>query len=425
VNDASSARPWLIAVALLALSSSVQAQVATQARIDSLIARVERSEERIRLLEQQLATEAQSAVKTRSRMAMEIHGRVLVNAFTNSRRVNSTGGAGYVLPDDPGQLDPRGIAMSIRQTSVGIAFAARDVLGADFLGDLDVDFHGGQLPSSGGRTFALARMRTARAILKWPRAELLLGQESPLLNGVSPVSLAAVGTPLFAASGNLWLWLPQARLTVETTGRVRFGAQGAIVAPGNSAPVGIFEVSQFDNAERSRRPFVQGRLRATWGEGDVRAELGLAGHLSWYKVTPDSLSSGYGTGVDLVLPIRPWLELRAEAYDGKGMRSLGGGAIGQLFGFDGRLIRSRGGWAQLNAPVTPTVSIGAGMGLDDPNDTDVSATSRLKNVARAAHVHWRPSGPLVFGFEYRNIRTHYATGSFVNHHLNLAFGFEF
>jgi len=49
-------------------------------------------------------------------------------------------------------------------------------------------------------------MRTARAILAWPNAELLLGQDAPLMAGINPVSLAAIGTPEFAAAGNLWLW---------------------------------------------------------------------------------------------------------------------------------------------------------------------------------------------------------------------------
>lgn len=434
-NDASRSVGHMIAslsgrIATVGLGAALavgpaDAQDTTRARVDSLLARLERTEERVKLLEQQLATEAQSAVRTRSRMGMEVRGRVIVNAFTNGRRVNSTGGAAFVLPDDPGQLDPRGLAMSIRQTSVGLAVSATDILGATFLGDVEVDFHGGQLPSSGGRTFPLLRMRTARAQLNWRRTELLLGQESPLMAGVSPVSLAAIGSPLFAASGNLWLWLPQARLSVETTGDLRFGIQGAVLAPGSAAPVGSFEVSEFDVAERSRRPFLQTRVRARWGGDESAGEIGLGAHSGWYSTARDSLDRGYALAVDLVWPVTSWIEVRGEAYDGKGMRSLGGGGIGQLFGFDGRIIRSRGGWAQLNVHQGQPLTFGVGMGMDDPNDTDLAATARLKNAVTSAHVHWRPAGPLLFGLEYRKMRTTYATRSFTNDHLNLAFGFEF
>jgi len=131
----------------------LQGQDPTRARIDSLAARVERAEERVKVLEQQLATEAQSAVKTHSRLALEFRGRVLVNTFANTRRTNSTGNPQFVRPDDPGDPHPRGLAMHVRQTSLGFGVVATDVWGATFAGDLDVDFNGGQFPSSGGRTF--------------------------------------------------------------------------------------------------------------------------------------------------------------------------------------------------------------------------------------------------------------------------------
>ena len=91
-----------------------------------------------------------------------------------------------------------------------------DVLGGTFSGEVDVDFFGGQQPSSGGRTFPLLRMRRARGHGAVGHAQLLFGQESPLVAERSPRSLASVGFPDFAGAGNLWLWIPQARVTIET-----------------------------------------------------------------------------------------------------------------------------------------------------------------------------------------------------------------
>lgn len=413
-------------IGLLALlAGSAAAQDSTRARIDSLAARVERAEERVKVLEQQLATEAQSAVKTRSRIALEFRGRVLVNVFGNTRRTNSTGNPLFVRPDDPGDPHPRGLAMQIRQTSLGFAVTASDVLGATFTGDVDVDFHGGQLPSSGGRTFPVLRIRTARALLNWHRAEVILGQESPLVAGVNPQSPAALGTPEFVGAGNLWLWLPQARVTFQTGGAVTFGVQGAILAPNVGSAVGTFEVSDFDAAERSARPFFQGRLRAKWGLDDMTAEIGAGGHVGWYATALDTLARGFVVALDGVVPLTSWLEIRGEAYDGKGARSLGGGAISQLFGIDASLIRSRGGWGQVNVKPTPLLVLGAGYGVDDPHDADIPASARLKNSVGSAHVQWRPAGPLLFGFEYRRTRTTYVPRTFANDHLNFSFGFEF
>ena len=93
--------------------------------------------------------------------------------------------------------------MEIRQSTLGLAVSTTHVLGANFVGDLDVDFGGGQQASVGGRVFPLLRMRTARAFLLWHNAELMLGQDSPLIVGLNPVSLAAIGTRV-AGAGNLW-----------------------------------------------------------------------------------------------------------------------------------------------------------------------------------------------------------------------------
>jgi hypothetical protein len=414
----------LVAV-FMTVAGPAAAQDSLRTKLDSLAARVERAEERVKMLEQALVTEAQSSVKTRSRLAMEFRGRVLVNAFTSSRRVNSTGNPVFVRPDDPADPFPRGAAMHIRQTMLGFAIGATDVLGAHFTGDVDVDFHGGQLPSSGGRTFPLIRMRTARAILQWPRAELLLGQESPLITPVNPVSLASISTPGFAAAGNLWLWIPQVRFTVETGGAARFGVQGAILAPGTGAAVGTFEVPNFDPAERSSRPFLQGRTRVRWGADDMAAEVGVGGHVGWFALANDSLAPGKIVAADASVPVTRWLEVRGELYQGRGARALGGGGIGQLFGNNSVVIRSRGGWGQVNVRPNPALIVGAGYGSDDPHNTDLPASARLKNTVASGHVAWRPAGPLVFGAEYRRITTYYLPGRFANDHVNLAFGFEF
>ena len=321
--------------------------------------------------------------------------------------------------------DPRGIAMHLRQTMLGFAVTAKHVAGGDFLGDIDVDFHGGQLPSTGGRNFPVVRLRTARAIVMWSRAELLMGQDAPLVAGINPVSLAALATPEFAAAGNLWLWLPQVRGTVELGGPLHAAIQGAVLAPTSATPVGSFDIPDFDAAERSKRPFFEGRARIRWGHDETAGEIGVGGHIGWFASSPDTVTTGRLAAFDAIVPFSSWLELRAEAYNGAGARGLGGGAIGQLFGLDAKLIRSRGGWAQLNARPSPAFVFGAGYGVDDPRDADMAATARLKNDAMSVHAEWRPAGPLVFGAEVRRLRTWYETRRYANDHINLAFGFEF
>ena len=126
-----------------------------------------------------------------------------------------------------------------------------------------------------------------------------------------------------------------------------------------------------------------------------------------------------------VIPLGARLELRGEAYSGRGLRGLGGGAISQNAGVSGAPPSTRAGWVQANARVAARSFIGAGCGVDDPRDEDLLISGRRLNTACAAHVLARESGPMFFGAEVRRLSTRYAVGDFTNLHVNLAAGFEF
>src|SRR5690348_1026429 len=147
-----------ILLASVALTGTLHAQT----RNDSLAIRLQRAEAAIETLQKQLAEQADQGVKSRSRVDVEIFGRVLMNGFANSRRVNNVDNPQFVRPDTVGGFPSRGVGMAIRQTRLGVAVHVPDVWGGKFDGDMDVDFSGGQQPSSGGRTFPLMRLRTAR-----------------------------------------------------------------------------------------------------------------------------------------------------------------------------------------------------------------------------------------------------------------------
>ena len=97
------------------------------------------------------------------------------------------------------------------------------------------------------------------------------------------------------------------------------------------------------------------------------------------------------------------------------------------------MLRSKGGWGQLNFMPTPELTIGGGWGIDDPNDNDFVATDfspsfgRIQNQSFEGHVHWRPF-PLVFGVEFWRLETTWGSaliGKLTNNHINVAAGFEF
>lgn len=419
------------AIGLFSAPARAQRAPATPARdsardaaADSLAARLKRAEEAIALLQQQLGEQAASGVSTRSRMQLELTGRVVVNTFRNERRVNNADDPQFVRPDTTSVVPIGSLGMAIRQTSLGAVLNARDVLGGRFVGDVDVDFFGGQQPSSGGRTFPLVRLRTARGAVRWTHGEFMVGQESPLIAGVNPVSPAAMGTPGFVTAGNLWLWLPQVRATIEAGSSVRFALQAAVLANMNGDAAGAFD-TDVDPAERSGVPATEGRVRVRWGEDDRASEIGCGGHLAYLAIAGGSSVQTYAGACDARVVLVPGLEVRGEGYIGRGLRGLGGGGVSQNLGRSGMPLDDRGGWAQLNLDVTSLLRVGGGCGADEPREADVLAGGRLRNQSCAGYAWLRPTGPMFVGAEVRQLTTRYATGSVTNNHLNLAVGFEF
>ena len=413
-----------LALAIVAAPSGVAAQQAPVApAVDSLRLRLEDAEAAIALLREQLGTESEAAVRTRSRVALEWSGTVLTHVFANTRRTNNADLPLWARADS-GTGPQGGMGMSVRQTRLALAVGVREVAGGTFTGDLDVDFYGGQMASNGGRTFPLLRVRTARAVLDWSHAQLLVGQEQPLVAGLNPISLATVGISGFSGSGNLWLWLPQLRGTVQTAGRVRLALQGAMVAPSAGEPVTPFEVA-YDAAERTGRPAWEGQGRVDWGNEDRPAFVALGVHHGTVANASDVNRMQRALTTTWRIPVGARVEFRGEAFEGQGLRGLGGGGIYQGIGVDGRAIRTTGAWGQVNVTWSPRLLVGAGLGYDDPIDADVPTGGRLANRVREAHVHLRPAGPLLLGLEWRELTTTIAAGDRRNRHLNLAMGFEF
>jgi len=418
-----------LAAALAALRPAALAaqtpQDSAQAVSDSLRDRLEAAERAIERLQRQAGELDQAKVGTRSRNRVELSGTLLLNGFWSDARVNNSDIPTFVLtPQDTSGL-PNGYgAASVRQTMLGLSMSGAHTLGADLSADLEIDFYGGQQTSAGGRTFPVPRIRTMSARLDWPHVGLLIGQEKQIISPWNPVSLATVGIPGFTNAGNLWFWVPQARLTLETGARPRIGAQAAVLSPMLGSPQGTF-LTQPDSAEKSQRPFVQGRLYTGWGDGDRETQIGVGVHRGWIATTGDSLLTSEAFTADARIALGPHVMLTGEGFTGSALAGLGGGGIGQEFGVNGIPVDSRGGWIQLVVRPTPAWELGGGWGMDDPDDADLPATGRFKNVVYTGNVTVRPGGGFFVGGEVRRITTTYQAGDISAWHANVYSGVAF
>jgi hypothetical protein len=354
-------------------------------------------------------------------LEVKVSGLIITNFFHNSAEFNNSDVPTFLVAPPPG-VPEKSLGATVRQTQLKVSANMANVLGGSLHGEVETDFFGGQQPSGGGRTHALVRVRRAFLELQWRSFALLVGQEAPPIAEVNPTGLATLGFPGFAAAGNLWLWLPQVRATaiLNPDSRIRFGVEAAALAPNSGDPQDPF-TTEPDLAERSDRPFLEGRLLVRWGQDDMAGDLSVGGHLGWLATAGDSLLESHAVAVALRFPLSALFEIRGEVFHGQALAGLGGGGIGQNQELDGSPLETTGGWAQLIIRPSREVELAAGLGIDNPQANP--SNGRNQNQVAAAHLLWQPN-PLVFGIEYRRFETTFGS-ELEGGHLNLAAGLRF
>ncbi len=253
-----------------------------------------------------------------AKRTVEFTGTVLMNGFYNSARTNNSDVPVFADTDAVGV---KGSSATLRQTRLGVFVTDPQVLGGSFSGEVDVDFYGGQQPAAGNRTFPLLRLRRAIATVQWTHLQLMLGQETALVSDRNPRSLAGVGVPDFSLAGNLWFWIPQARVTAEYGYTLRLAVQAAVLAP--IAGTQGLVTTQADSGERTARPYLEGRVRLGWGPTDDPSEIAIGGHIGWLRgldsLSGDSLLQSRAVTFDTRLKLGP-AELLGEAFIGRRSR---------------------------------------------------------------------------------------------------------
>jgi hypothetical protein len=371
--------------------------------------------ERIQIEERRTDELSQTKVETAQKFPLRITGMALFNAYLNSRQ-----SGGFEYPAVASAPGPRASGATFRQTVLGLEFRGPTTFaGGNVHGSVYMDFF------AGGNNPTL-RIRTASLEIDWKSRSVMVGIEKPIFNPREPASLAQVGISPMTGTGNLWLWLPQARVEQDFRfGRSGLRVQAGILQTRENLP---YPGAVLPGPLEAARPAAEGRLEIFHNFDDERRiEIASGFHTSTTHAGPISVPSRIYS-IDWFA--NPWrrVELSGAFYTGKNVGMLGNG-YGQGFytyGQDLDPVPSIGGWAQLTVHTLPRVDIHLFNGQQDDKNRDLNTGLIGKNLIYGGNLFYRLAPNVQLGLEWTQLRTRYiGQGLRINNHYDLALAYSF
>lgn len=400
-----------------------------------------RLEENQQLLGERIDEQYQTKVESASKYRVKLSGIVLLNLFGNRGRVDIRDMPGNALRSGP-MYDGARFGAAARQSELGFETYGPTLGGGRLSANVRFDFFGGSLDGA-YTSSGLMRLKTAAVRLDWDRTTVAAGQEAPFISPLSPTSLATLAYPAFSASGNLWTWLPQARIEH----RIAIGERDNLSLQGGFLQALTGELpysagSAPPPAEVARQPAYA--VRAGWTHGDAgrAASVGVGGYYSRPRYGTVRIDDAWAGTADWNIPLGGRFSLSGEFYRGRAIGGLGA-AQGRSYLFarpetDPSTylvgLNAMGGWAQLKTKVRETVEVNAVYGIDNPYSGDlhrfyypnVGDTIAPRNESRMANVIYRPRTGLILSLEYRRLLTRRVYGNrSTADHVNLGVGVLF
>lgn len=374
--------------------------------------------------------QAQDKVESNLKYRVKLSGMVLLNAFGVSGQVDNIDVPTVALPHTPD--GPSGsVGASFRQSMIGITGIGPQILGADTVGDIQMDFFGGEPSGYAANTAGLVRLRLARLRLNWTHTSAFGGIDVPLFAPNTPTSYMAVGIPTFASSGNLWTWTPT--LGVEQRvdiGRSQFRIDAGIMDPPTYARQN-FAVRTPTAQEASRQPTYAVRLSENSTGERYPLSLGISGIYSPERFEGGTTVSGWGATADWRFPVLSHAEVSGAFFVGKGIDAFGGvpSPVPPAQDYNYYAIASpaleqltmTGGWTQLKIRVNSRNEFNAGIGVGGRNSAqfrdvqllDLAALGNLspRNEMFFVNYIFRPRSDLLLSPEFRRLKTYPSTGA--------------
>jgi plastocyanin len=322
------------------------------------------------------------------------------------------------------------LIFTMRQSIVGFAVnpGQRSDAGWTPSALLEMDFFGTR-PSDTvepqDRVLNQPRLRLAYFQLEHGGVKLVFGQDAAILAPIDPISLSHVALPLGATAGDLWGWLPQARVdfrqNVGSTGllfqvgilRPQFGDTPKLEAvPAASTSI---DTGSSGLGERSAQPFYQARFAISPRIGGQTATLAISAHHGEEKIGISRNLPSSAVAFDGSVPVTRYAVVRGEAFSGRNLIPFQGaiqqGAAVLVSPVSGapplqiQAIGAKGGWGELT--ILPTGSgkeaIYVGAGTDRPKIADLlPGSTRVENTFLWASYFHKLNDAVTIAVEWSN-----------------------
>lgn len=398
----------------------------------------EQLEEERALLAAQVSSLEQTKVESGSKYRARLFGMALMQLVSTRGAVDNIDLPLLAIESTPGDSGGN-ISAAVRQSYIGIAVFGPPVRGLDTSGDLRLDFFGGFPAANDGLSAPGVRLRTMQIAAEGAHVSIRAGQEAPFFSPLSPSSVASSAYPAMSSAGNIWAWTPQVYVERrfdrpgDTLWSVRAGVLDALTG---ELPAG--EYSRLATAgERARMPAYAARAGVRRGAEEHALSAGASGYYSRQEWGFDRAVNAWALTGDWELPVSQMIRFSGEAYVGRAIGGLGGGAHSSVL-FDGapadpssvvHPLRSLGGWMQFKIKSTPRLETNLAVGIDrstpkpfdgflqPPSD---EAPSASRNASGMLNVIYQLRSNLFLTAEYRRLWTRRFDGrNWMADHVNL------
>lgn len=318
----------------------------------------------------------------------------------------------WVNPRLTGEDDAQ-FNMTANQSRIGVNLKGEGFGETQVNGKIEFDLYGGVSGATVAQNKALLMLRHAYFTIQSGNTRLLAGQSWDL---VSPLNPGTLNYPVLWGCGNIGY--RRAQLTLSQTLPVNekmsatiaggaFRTIGDDLTPSITLAAGETADGQDDGTDAAI-PSVQGRL-------DVKYTFSKSSNLNWgvsglwgrlHAATNLGNSKSYeswGAMGHLAVTFSPAMGFSGEIFTGKNLGSYFGGIL-QKSTVDG--VAATGGWASAWWQAGSRVKFSAGLGIDDPEDSDLTS-GRSRNSSVFGNVTYALLPQAKVGFELSHWQTDY------------------